>query len=152
MDSEVQNDVRELREILRRLEAAENAGDAGYFFEMMADDAVIMVPDYPVQEGKAACAAFVRDTLAFQLEEFDRHITYVSAEVQVIGDMAFDRGTFSFTVCPRGGGQTTEERGKYLWIYSRARDRSWRIARAIVSLDERDDGHDHEQPRSTEIH
>ena len=139
MDSDIEKDIRELDEIRGRLEAAENAGDADYFVEMMAEDAVIMAPDQPVQEGKAACASFVREVLAGLLEAFNRQIRYVSAEVRVIGDMAFDRGTFSFTVSPRTGGETIQETGKYLWIYSRASDGPWKVARAIVSLDQRDD-------------
>ena len=138
MDSDVQKDVRELDEIRARLEIAENDGDADYFVEMMAEDAVIMAPDQPVQEGKTACASFVREVLAGLLEAFNRHITYVSAEVRVIGDVAFDRGTFSYTVSPKSGGETIQETGKYLWIYSRAGDGSWKVARAIVSLDQRD--------------
>ena len=138
MDSDMEKDVRELDEIRERLEAAENAGNAEYFVEMMAEDAVIMAPDHPVQEGKATCACFVREVLAGLLETFNRHIKYVSAEVRVAGDMAFDRGTFWFTVSPKTGGETIQESGKYLWIYSRASDRSWKVARAIVSLDQRD--------------
>jgi uncharacterized protein (TIGR02246 family) len=139
MNSDLQKDVRELEEIRERLETAENAGNADYFVEMMADDAVIMVPDQPVQEGKSACASFVREMMPGLLEVFNRRIRYVSAEIHVIGDVAFDRGTFSFTVSPKSGGETIEENGKYLWIYSRAADGSWKVARAIVSLDERDD-------------
>lgn len=128
----------ELEEIRARLEAAENGGDAGYIGQMMADDVVIMVPDEPVQEGKAACADFVREMLAGLLERFDRRIKYVSAEVRVIGDVAFDRGSFSFTVTPKSGGDTARATGKYFWLYSRGGDGSWKLARVIVSLDEED--------------
>jgi ketosteroid isomerase-like protein len=105
---------------------------------MLAEDAVIMVPSQPVQEGKTTCAAFICDVLTNLLALFNRRITYVSAEVRVIGDIAFDRGSFFFTVSPKSGGETTQETGKYLFLYFRAPDGSWRIARAIVNLDERD--------------
>jgi ketosteroid isomerase-like protein len=95
-----------------------------------------MVPNQPVQEGRAACAAFVSDVLAGLLEQFDRHIVYVSAEVRVIGDCGFDRGSFTSTVAPRSGGDTSQETGKYLFLYSRAADGSWKIACAIVNLDD----------------
>jgi uncharacterized protein (TIGR02246 family) len=137
MDKESQADVRVLESILRRLEAAENAGDASAIADMLAKDAVVMVPDYPVQEGKNACAAFVSSVLSSLLEEFDRRIAYVSAEVCVLGDWGFDRGSFSFTIAPRSGGETSRERGKYLFLYSRAADGSWKLARVIVNLDNR---------------
>jgi ketosteroid isomerase-like protein len=105
---------------------------------MLAEDAVIMVPNQPVQEGRAACARFVEDVMAGLLEQFDRRIVYVSAEVRVIGDCGFDRGSFTFTVAPRSGGTTSRETGKYLFLYSRAVDGSWKIARAIVNVDDHD--------------
>jgi len=135
MKTDTQTDVRQIEEILRRIEAAENAGDATAMIDLLAEDAVIMAPDQPVQEGKAACAAFLTDVIASLFEQFDRRIAYVSAEVRVIGEYAFDRGSFAFSVAPRSGGDTSRETGKYLFLYSRAADGSWKIARAIVNLD-----------------
>jgi len=135
MKTDTETDVRQIEEILRRIEAAENAGDATAMIDLLAEDAVIMAPDQPVQEGKAACAAFLTDVIASLFEQFDRRIAYVSAEVRVIGEYAFDRGSFAFSVAPRSGGDTSRETGKYLFLYSRAADGSWKIARAIVNLD-----------------
>jgi uncharacterized protein (TIGR02246 family) len=139
MARDVDTDIRQLGEIRQRLEAAENSCDADYVGDMMAEDVVIMVPNEPVREGKTACAGFIRDVLAYFREHFDRRIRYVSAEVRVLGDFAFDRGSFSFTVVPRSGGQTTHAKGKYLWLYSSNGDGLWRLARVIVSLDEKED-------------
>ena len=135
MKTDTQTDVRQIDDILRRIEAAENAGDATAMIDLLAEDAVIMAPDQPVQEGKAACAAFLTDVIASLFEQFDRRIAYVSAEVRVIGEYAFDRGSFAFSIAPRSGGDTSRETGKYLFLYSRAADGSWKIARAIVNLD-----------------
>jgi ketosteroid isomerase-like protein len=98
-----------------------------------------MAPSQPVREGRAACAGFVADVIAGLLKRFDRRIVYSSAEVRVIGDWALDRGSFTFTVAPRSGGETSTETGKYLFLYSRASDGSRKIARAIVNLDDHDE-------------
>src|SRR5207249_2031456 len=119
MKTDTETDVRQIDDILRRIEAAENAGDATAMIDLLAEDAVIMAPDQPVQEGKAACAAFLTDVIASLFEQFDRRIAYVSAEVRVIGEYAFDRGSFAFSVAPRSGGDTSRETGKYLFLYSR---------------------------------
>ena len=134
--------VREIEQILRRIEAAENTGNSSEIADMLAEDAVIMVPNQPVQEGRAACARFVEEVMAGLSEQFNRRVVYVSAEVRVIGDYGFDRGSLTFTVAPRSGGTTSRETGKYLFLYSRAVDGSWKIARAIVNLDD----HDGEEP------
>jgi uncharacterized protein (TIGR02246 family) len=136
METYRQADVREIEDILRRIEVAENTGNSSEIADLLAEDAVIMVPNQPVQEGRAACARFVADVIAGLLEEFDRRIAYVSAEVRIIGDCGFDRGSFSFTIAPRSGGETSRETGKYLFLYSRAAGGSWKIARAIVNLDD----------------
>ena len=142
METYLRADVREIGHILRRIEVAENTGNSSEIADMLAEDAVIMVPNQPVQEGKAACARFVENVMASLLEQFDRRIVYVSAEVRVIGDCGFDRGSFTFTVAPRSSGNTSRETGKYLFLYSRAVDGSWKIARVIVNLDD----HDGEEP------
>lgn len=98
-----------------------------------------MVPTFPVSEGRDACAAFLRELLPGLLDYFDRRITYVSSEVDVMGDVAIDRGTFSFTIKPRAGGDDSVECGKYLYVLRRDSDDSWRLSRAIATLDEKDD-------------
>jgi uncharacterized protein (TIGR02246 family) len=131
--------VQTLHEIRARLEAAENAGDTESFVAIMADDIVLMVPDQPVQQGKEACAAFVRNVLAGLLSRYSRHITYTSDEVDIIGAVAFDRGTFAFTVTPREGGVTTRVAGKYLWLLRRDGEGPWRMSRVMMSVDEGDE-------------
>lgn len=84
----------------------------------------------------------MRDMMAWTRAHLDRHITYVSAEVLVAGDMAFDRGTFSFTVSPKSGGEQTLVTGKYLWLLRRSGAEPRRIARLIVSRDEESGAHD----------
>ena len=77
----VETDRAVIDGIRRRLEASENANDAAATGELLTDDAVLMVPDFPVQEGKAACIAFMDEVLDWVLERFDRRIAYASTEV-----------------------------------------------------------------------
>jgi ketosteroid isomerase-like protein len=129
-------DGEALDDLRRRLEVAENAGDADFIVGVMAEDAVIMVPDFEVQEGREASARFIREVLTGLHEHFRRRISYVSAEIAVRGDVAFDRGTFAFTATPRSGGDTTFANGKYLWMYSRGPQGGWQLSRLVASLDE----------------
>ena len=138
-------DILQLQSLLRRIEAAENAGDAGELANMLAEDAVLMVPDQPVQEGKAACVSFATDVMTGLLTQFERRIVYVSSEVRALGDYGFDRGSFSVTLTPKSGGKISRETGKYFFLYSRAPGSSWKIARAIVNLNAHEtDQHDHQ--------
>jgi uncharacterized protein (TIGR02246 family) len=131
------DDVRAIEAILQRLTAAENAGDPTVFEEVLAEDAVILPPACPAVVGKAACLAFIRGVLADILEHFDRRrpISYVSAEVRISGDLAFTRGTFSQTLAPKDGGALIDEQGKYVELFARGPDGSWKVSRAIWNLD-----------------
>ncbi len=122
-------DVSAIADIRQRFEASENAGDMEVTAELLADDAVSIVPDYPVQEGKAAIVGFLREISGWLLTSFDRHITYVSAEVTILGDLAFDRGTFAFDVSRKSGGPVTHVTGKYLWLRRREDEGRWRMSR-----------------------
>jgi uncharacterized protein (TIGR02246 family) len=137
----LQDDAGVVAAIRRALEAAENAGDADAAAALMTEDVVVMVPDFAVLEGKDACATFMRDMMSWTRAHLQRHIAYVSAEVLVTGDMAFDRGTFSFTVSPKSGGDQTVVTGKYLWLLRRTAAEPWRIARLIVSRDDESGAH-----------
>ena len=129
-------DLSTIADIRGRFEACENSGDTDGTAELLADDAVFIVPDYPVLEGKAAIVGFLRDMSGWLLAHFDRHISYVSTEVAILGDLAFDRGTFAFDVLRKSGGPTTHVTGKYLWLLRREGDGVWRMSRLIVTRDD----------------
>lgn len=121
------------------LEAAENAGDAAAVTDLLTVDVVAMVPSAPVLEGREACGAFVRETLADLLAIFDRRVAYVSAETAVIGDHGYDRGVFTMVCVARDGGGRHEATGKYFWLLRRE-EAGWRIARLIHAVDEPGEG------------
>src|SRR5689334_3614857 len=125
------DDVAQIRDLLRQIEAAENRADAAGLTDLMADDAVIMAPDQPVQEGKATCAEFMTRVLNEQRAHFQREIRYVSGAIEVWGDHAVDRGTFAFTAIPLAGGRGTSASGKYFFAYTRSAGGPWKLARAI---------------------
>ncbi len=129
-------DTQWLHAARERLQAGENAFDGDPIAAAMADDMVLMVPNEPVQVGKAECQAFVRRMLAHQQAWFDRRIAYVSDEVAIRGETAFDRGTFSFTVVVKHDGSTSGATGKYFWLYERTSAGDWKMSRAILSLDD----------------
>jgi uncharacterized protein (TIGR02246 family) len=128
-------DASAIADIRERFETSENSGDIDATAELLADDAVLIVPDYPVQEGKPAILGFLREISGWLLARFDRHVTYVSTEVEVVGDMAFDRGTFAFDVTRKSGGPITHVAGKYLWLLRRD-DARWKMSRIIVTRDD----------------
>lgn len=132
-------DRTQIDTIRQVMECAENAGDPEPIVDVLADDVVLIVPDFPVYQGRAAAAAFLREIVPALHGHFVRHVAYKSDDVSVSGDSAIDRGTFSFTVRPRTGGPTGRVTGKYLWMYER-RSGSWKGVRMMTTRDEGEGG------------
>src|SRR5678816_2279941 len=112
------SDSDRIKQLLRDIEAAENSGRPQLLADLFAEDAVLMAPNFPVQEGKENCAASVVRVLSDLFEHFNRRIIYTSAEVRILGGHAFDRGRYTFNVAPKSGGDTTQGAGSYLFLYS----------------------------------
>lgn len=129
-------DPEPIHELRRRLEAAENAADADTFAGVVADDVVVIVPDFPVTVGRQASTAFVCEITDWMRENLDRHITYTSDEVQILGELAFDRGTFAFRAAFKDGHDPAAVTGKYMWIYRRDGEGAWKLWRWMVTRDE----------------
>jgi uncharacterized protein (TIGR02246 family) len=126
-------------DMIRRIEAAENSGDADASGRLLTDDVVFMVPNAPTIQGREPVVEFIRKVFAWVLERYDQHIAYTSEEIRVLEGVAFDRGTFVFTCTPKGGGAAEVNSGKYLFVYERGSDGEWRVSRAIESLDDREE-------------
>jgi len=56
-------------------------------------------------------------------------------EVQVAGDWGYARGTYSLSVTPKAGGETAFDNGKWLKIFKRQPDGSWKIFRNCFNSD-----------------
>lgn len=113
--------------IRRETEAAENDESVDRMRVHMAEDVVMMAPNMPPVTGAANAAEAMRQFFG----AFEVQIRYTSTEIVVAGDWAFDRGTYSQTLTPKRGGAAHNETGKYLWLYRRAPDGSWKQARVI---------------------
>jgi ketosteroid isomerase-like protein len=66
---------------------------------------------------------------AFQYLEFD----IVVAEVETFGDVASAYGTFTWLAEPRAGGDQISYDGKFLTLFRKQPDRSWKILRDVFN-------------------
>jgi ketosteroid isomerase-like protein len=119
------------REVIDRIrqntEAAENRGSAEDMRLHFADDVVMMGPNMPAVAGAESVAQAMQGFFG----AFEVSIRYNSEEVVFSGEWAFDRGEYRHVLTPRQGGQPVEEAGKYLWVYRRSPDGSWKQARVM---------------------
>ncbi len=97
-----------------------------------ADSAVIMPVAEPIVEGRAAILEEWRHV--FGIPGFANNSRLIAAVVSSGGDLGYTRGTYeSLMLSPRG--QKLVERGKWVTIWKRGADGSWRIVLDIFNTD-----------------
>ena len=119
---------------LRDMEASKK-WDVDTLTSLWSDDIVTLSQDEPPLIGKDANRASI---LRLREESRDIQIAdYILSfnEVKIVGDWAFEWGTYSGTVKPVGRGEAIRTTGKVMRVLKRDSDGSWKIARAMYDGD-----------------
>jgi uncharacterized protein (TIGR02246 family) len=129
--SSLENDLRAIEAINQRDVQSALAGDASMMMSQWTDDFVLLPPAGPILRGRRVIAE------AFQGIESPEIVEYVLdiQEVKVLGDHAFEWGTYRYSVRPRAGGETVRTGGKLMRILQRQPDGSWKMYRGISTVD-----------------
>ncbi|MDQ6636031.1 MAG: SgcJ/EcaC family oxidoreductase [Gemmatimonadota bacterium] len=115
--------------IFAKYAASLGAGDADAWSTLWVEEGVQLPPDAPPVVGKAA----IREKLRSVLARFHFAMRIRTEEVRTGGDWAFARGTYAATLTPKAGGAPIAIDGKFLTIFLRQPDGSWRIYRDIFN-------------------
>ena len=124
-------DVAAIKNALDKGITAVHAGDASALAACYMDDAIVMPPNEASLTGKEGLRSWIEP----HFSQFTEKISAQVAEVEVVGDWAFLRATYTVTLTPKAGGEPSEDSGKWLQIYKRQPDGSWQIAREIWNSD-----------------
>jgi uncharacterized protein (TIGR02246 family) len=107
------------------------AGDAGSVADMFEDDAILMPPNQPALSGKLAIQRFYEGWCHSPMKP--TAFTFDHIEATVLGDSAYDVGTYKMTM-PLGPGRDVQDSGKYSVIMRHSGSR-WKIAYLIFNSD-----------------
>ena len=108
-------------------------GDAATLAANYADNGVLMAPNMPAWEGHAAITQGFSGFLS-QFGLVDARLT--SKDVIITGDLAIERGTFSWTLHPKNAaGADVVDNGKYVTVWQHQPDGSWKIVWDINNSD-----------------
>ena len=104
-----------------------NEGDALRTAANYSDDAQILAPQHPPIQGKAAIVAFFKANI-------DKYLAFGndSRWSLVRGDVAIEQGVYSVRNVRVG---QDVEAGKYIRVWKRANDGSWKLYRDMYSSD-----------------
>jgi len=131
--SSVENDLRAIDALNQRDVQAALAGDTATMMSQWTDDFVLLQPDGPILRGRSVIANMFRG-MEDRIEVVDWVFDF--QEIKVLGDYAFEWGTYDGHVRPRSGGDTIRSSGKLMRILQRQVDGSWKMFRTISTVDQ----------------
>lgn len=126
-----QEDVAAINKV-REMEATSvNSLNLETITSIYAHDVEYLPPGEPALKGTDA----VQEWVAAMVEQFDVDLKYTAAEVEVIGDWAFEQYAGTATLAPKAGGDSVVEHVRGIHIYRRGEDGSWKITHDIWNSD-----------------
>ena len=98
-----------------------------------ADDATLLIPDAPLAKGKDE----IRKTLKVFTDDPKASLTFTTstAEVAKSGDLAYTQGTYTMTYTDPKRKKPVTEKGKYVTVYKKQADGSWKAIQDINNED-----------------
>jgi uncharacterized protein (TIGR02246 family) len=125
-------DVAAIGQVRSEYEAAVNAGDAARITTLYTADGITMPSHRPLVSGRDAILAYEQELMS----TFSPTLSLTAAETRVLGDWAYDRGSYRLTLTPKAaGGTPVTDEGKYLVLLQKQNDGSWKLARGSSNSD-----------------
>jgi ketosteroid isomerase-like protein len=124
-------DLAEITAFNARYLKSINDEDIATLSSLTTDDHMMIVAGREPTHGKAANdAANGRVFEQFEIDE-----TWTPLETVIDRNLAYQRGTWTVAAKPRAGGAVTSSKGKFVRIYQRQKDGSWRMTRDVLLTD-----------------
>jgi uncharacterized protein (TIGR02246 family) len=104
-----------------------NSGDVAGLGDLYTDDAVVMNNQQAAAEGKQA----IQQKGQALVDQFTVNISITPADTQLLGDLAYEHGSFTMSLTPKAGGEPMPSSGNYIVILKRGADGVWKLHREI---------------------
>jgi uncharacterized protein (TIGR02246 family) len=109
---------------------AGSAKDSASFATFYADDATVMFPNEPAFKGKDA----IKAVLTPMMQDPNFALSFTTDKVEVSGILAYTQGAVSLRTTGRDG-KPFNDTGKYLTVWKKQPDGSWRAIEDIFNSD-----------------
>jgi ketosteroid isomerase-like protein len=109
------------------------AKDVDKLVSHYAEDASLFIPDFPVMKGKDAIRTGIKAMMADK--NLSLSFTTGSVEVSKGGDLAYSQGSYAETSTDPKTKKAISEKGKYVTVYKKQADGSWKAVADIVNAD-----------------
>lgn len=105
-----------------------NRGDAAALAAMYDTGAVVLAPNAPPMRGRQNIEAL----WAGARQQGFRTVSLVPNSIEVIGNHAIELGSYTLVIQPPGQAEVTD-RGKYMVVWKRQPDGSWKLYRDMFN-------------------
>lgn len=131
----LEKDLRAIDALNQRDMKAVLAGDTAALVAQWTDDFVALPPAGPILRGRRANAEVVERGMEQRraIEPVEYVVDF--EEIKVLGEYAFEWGTYRGSMRPRAGGETVSYGGKLIRILQRQPDGSWKMYRTMITSD-----------------
>jgi uncharacterized protein (TIGR02246 family) len=100
-------------------------GDAEAIGNLYTPDAISEPNNQPTLEGRDAIVA----SLKSMFEQVSVKTVLTPEETRTLGNVGLDRGHYTVTVTPKAGAPTTSAEGRYMVVYVKGADGTWKVSR-----------------------
>jgi uncharacterized protein (TIGR02246 family) len=121
--------IAKLRTAYQTALSAQNAAEMARLF---AADGVEMPPNAPAATGRAAIEAFHK---GFAKQWMMHGITITPTSTKIVGDVAYDIGTYKQQLMAQASGSVVDDKGKYVVLLKKDAAGNWAISHAIYNSD-----------------
>ncbi len=121
--------IRRMAQEGLRLLQPPNADIDAYVKMYYAEDAEVLPPNHATVTGRGAIADLLRSPGRIQ------QVKLTILEVEGKNDLAWVHGVYEMAVTPPGAAEAVGDKGKYVEIWKKRRDGSWRVVLDIFNSD-----------------
>lgn len=125
-------DEAAIAKIRAAYQAAAGTQDGAAIAKLYAPDGVAMYPNAPAARGRAAIEAFHK---AFGQQWMMHGMTITSTTTKVMGDTAYDIGTYKQGIMSQKGGPQIDDTGKYIVLLKKDASGNWWVTHSISNSD-----------------
>lgn len=116
--------------LLERIETVFANGDIESAMQAFTNDAIIFAENGADIVGADA----IRATYAGMMAAFEIELSFDTSEIEILGDTAYERGTFSIRLTDKTSGQVASDTtSRHMHILKRQRDGSWKTWRMMTN-------------------
>jgi uncharacterized protein (TIGR02246 family) len=126
-------DLKAIKDTETAWVADANTKDPAKFAAHYTDDASVLLPNEPIITGKDNITAGIKPMMADP--NFALQFQATKADVAKSGEVAYTQGTYAMTMTDPKTKQPMTDKGKYVTVYRKQADGSWKAVSDILNSD-----------------